>query len=267
MVAGELPSDRVQLHVHLLRGHTPLHGRGLVVGGPSGSDPRHDEWRDTWTSQSVPADVSSLSGISCSSEMTCVAVGSRVISTTDGGAHWLDLGSPTGTTALSSVSCISATNCTAVGAANILDTADGATSWTSQAVPGGIGSLVGVSCAGPANCEAVGSDTDFGGTIETLSAPPTVTTNSLTIGTIGVPYVSSLDASGGLAPYSWAVTGGVLPPGLRLAPDGNLSGTPIISGEYPVSFTVTDANLLSGKVDLVISIEPIARSWLLGGRE
>ena len=190
--------------------------------------------------------------------MTCVAVGSRVISTTDGGAQWLDRGSPTGATALSSVSCISATNCTVVGAANILDTADGATSWTSQAVPTGIGSLVGASCAGPANCEAVGSGTNFGGTIETLSAPPTVTTSSLTIGTIGVPYVSSLDASGGLAPYSWAVTGGVLPPGLRLAPDGTLSGTPTISGEYSVTFTVTDANLLSGDAVLVISVEPIA---------
>ena len=92
--------------------------------------------------------------------MTCLAVGSRVISTTDGGAQWLDRGTPTGATALSSVSCISATNCTVVGAANILDTADGATSWTSQAVPTGIGSLVGASCAGPANCEAVGSGTN-----------------------------------------------------------------------------------------------------------
>ena len=62
----------------------------------------------------------------------------------------------------------------------------------------GIGSLVGVSCAGPANCEAVGSGTNFGGTIQTLSAPPTVTTSSPNIGTIRVRYVSSLNASGGL---------------------------------------------------------------------
>ncbi len=170
----------------------------------------------------------------------------------------MDRGSPDGGLAVSSVSCISATDCTTVGAGSILDTADGASSWTSQAVPSGIGSLVGVACAGAANCEAVGAGTNFGGTIVTLSAPPTVTTTSLAIGTIGVPYTGSLDAMGGLAPYSWAVTGGALPPGLRLASDGTISGTPTISGEYSVTFTVTDANLLTGDAALVIAVEPIA---------
>ena len=61
-----------------------------------------------------------------------------------------------------------------------------------------------------------------------------------------------------MAPYTWSVTGGALPPGLRLAPDGTLSGTPTISGEYSVTFTVTDANLLSSGAVLVISIKPIA---------
>ena len=132
-------------------------------------------------------------------------------------------------------------------------------------VPSGVGSLFGVFCAGPANCEAVGAGTDSGGTIETLSAPPTVTTTSPTVGTIGVPYADSLEASGGLAPYSWAVTGGALPPGLHLAPDGTLSGIPTISGEYTASFTVTDSNLLSSEASLVISIKPISAPgyWLV----
>ena len=212
----------------------------------------------TWTPQAVPSGVASLDGISCSSDTTCLAAGSHVITTTTAGSHWNDLGSPAGSTGLSSVSCFSPTNCTAVGGANILGTSDGGTSWTGQALPAGVGSLAGVSCAGPANCEAAGTGTNFGGTIETLSAPPTVTTSTLTVGTIGVPYSGSLQASGGLAPYSWTVSGGALPPGLHLAPDGTLSGTPTISGQYSVAFTVTDANLLTGGAVLKISIEPIA---------
>ena len=100
-------------------------------------------------------------------------------------------------------------------------------------------------CASPVNCEAVGTGTNFGGTIATLSAPPNVTTTSLTVGTIGVPYAASLSAGGGLAPYAWAVAGGTLPPGIHLAADGVLSGTPTISGHYTVTFSVTDSNLLS----------------------
>ena len=137
-------------------------------------------------------------------------------------------------------------------------TNDGGSSWASQTVPAGVDSLFGVACASPVNCEAVGANSGFGGTIATLSAPPTVTTTSLSVGTIGVPYSSSLSASGGLAPYSWAVTGGALPPGIRLAPSGALSGTPTISGQYQVTFSVTDSNLLSSTSVLVISIRPIA---------
>ena len=105
-----------------------------------------------------------------------------------------------------------------------------------QSAPSGVASLSGVVCASPVNCEAVGTGTNFGGTIATLSAPPNVTTTSLTVGTIGVPYEASLSASGGLAPYGWAVAGGTLPPGIHVAPTGVLSGTPTISGHYDRHF-------------------------------
>ena len=133
-----------------------------------------------------------------------------------------------------------------------------AAQWTSQPAPPGEVSLSGVTCASPVNCEAVGTGTNFGGTIATLSAPPTVSTTSLTVGTVGVPYAASMAASGGLAPYSWAVAGGTMPPGTHLAANGSLSGTPTISGQYPVTFSVTDSNLLSAQASLVIDIEPIS---------
>ena len=67
-----------------------------------------------------------------------------------------------------------------------------------------------------------------------LSAPPTVTTGNLDRRHHrGAVHEFASGASGGLAPYSWTVSGGALPPGLRLAPDGTLSGTPTISGSTP----------------------------------
>ena len=126
--------------------------------------------------------------------------GSDVIGTTDGGSQWNELENPAGGNALSGISCINPSTCTVVGSATIFLTADGGTSWTSQAVPAGVAALQGVSCASPANCEAVGTNSNFGGTIETLSAPPTVTTTALPTGTIGVPYAGTLQASGGLGP-------------------------------------------------------------------
>ncbi len=114
-----------------------------------------------------------------------------------------------------------------------------------------------MSCVTTANCVAAGVASNFGGTIATLSAPPNISTTGLSVGTIGLPYASALAASGGLAPYSWSVAAGTLPPGLHLAPNGTISGIPTISGQYPVTFSVTDANSLSSDAVMVISIRPI----------
>ena len=54
------------------------------------------------------------------------------------------------------------------------------------------------SCSSPVECEAVGDNDNFGRSIETLSAPPDGNdVQHLAIGTIGVPYQSSLSATGG----------------------------------------------------------------------
>jgi hypothetical protein len=64
---------------------------------------------------------------------------------------------------------------------------------------------------------------------------------SLPNGTVGSPYSQSLFASGGTAPYSWAVTSGALPPGLTLSSSGIISGTPTAAGTFTVGATVTDS--------------------------
>lgn len=55
-------------------------------------------------------------------------------------------------------------------------------------------------------------------------------------------YNQRLQVSGGVAPYTFAVTGGVLPAGLSLASDGLLSGMATAAGSHAFDVTVTDAN-------------------------
>jgi hypothetical protein len=70
-----------------------------------------------------------------------------------------------------------------------------------------------------------------------------VTTTSLPAGTAGSPYPSTtLQAAGGVAPYTWALaSGSSLPAGLSLSTGGALSGTPAAAGSYPLTFVVTDS--------------------------
>ncbi len=60
-------------------------------------------------------------------------------------------------------------------------------------------------------------------------------------GTFNIPYSQTVTASGGTAPYSYAVTAGSLPNGLSLSSTGALSGTPTQAGDYPITITATDS--------------------------
>ena len=68
-----------------------------------------------------------------------------------------------------------------------------------------------------------------------------ITTTSLPGGKAGVPYSANVAASGGLAPYSWNLTGGVLPPGLILSTPGGISGTPTTAGSFTFTLQVSDS--------------------------
>ncbi|HEV2719894.1 MAG TPA: PKD domain-containing protein [Thermoanaerobaculia bacterium] len=60
----------------------------------------------------------------------------------------------------------------------------------------------------------------------------------------GLSYVPVVDlsASGGTAPYTFAVTSGSLPQGLSLSSAGSLAGTPAVAGVYTFTVTVADAD-------------------------
>ena len=73
------------------------------------------------------------------------------------------------------------------------------------------------------------------------NAPPSITTPSLTDGTVGAAYTATLAADGEPTSWTWsAAAGSSTPPGLTLNNDGTITGTPTAAGTY--SFTVTATN-------------------------
>jgi len=55
------------------------------------------------------------------------------------------------------------------------------------------------------------------------------------------PYSVVLNASGGTGSgFAWSIAAGALPPGLTLDPDGTLSGTPTLEGDYAFTLNVSD---------------------------
>lgn len=78
----------------------------------------------------------------------------------------------------------------------------------------------------------------------TLTVVPTlsITTTSLPAANIGVSYTTTITATGGVSPYTFAITTGSLPTGLTLnSATGVLSGTPTTAGAFSVIITVTDS--------------------------
>lgn len=61
-----------------------------------------------------------------------------------------------------------------------------------------------------------------------------------------VAYSQTLTSTGGVAPYTYAVTAGALPTGLTLSTAGVLSGTPATHGSFSFSITVTDSSTGTG---------------------
>ncbi len=69
------------------------------------------------------------------------------------------------------------------------------------------------------------------------------TAPSLPNATVGTVYGVNLQAAGGTAPYTWSITGGLLPGGLTLSPgSGAISGTPTNSGSFNFTVQVTDSS-------------------------
>jgi hypothetical protein len=96
-----------------------------------------------------------------------------------------------------------------------------------------------------------------------INPPALVFTGAALTGAIlGNPYSATLQASGGVSPYSYAVTGGSLPAGLSLSSGGVLSGTPTALGNFTFAVTATDSasptsQTVSASFTLAVTIAPL----------
>jgi hypothetical protein len=96
----------------------------------------------------------------------------------------------------------------------------------------------------------------------TLTVTPLVITSSspLPSGNVGTAYTQTLTATGGTGTVTWTVAAGnYLPPGLGLATNGVLSGTPTETGQYRFTVTATDTASNIRSTNITVSINPGAR--------
>ncbi|HJL41112.1 MAG TPA: Ig domain-containing protein [Myxococcales bacterium LLY-WYZ-16_1] len=89
---------------------------------------------------------------------------------------------------------------------------------------------------------------------------PTIQPAGIPAARAGEPFTVSIEATGGVEPYVWAVASGSLPDGVTIEdPASNpvvLSGTPTVPGLFNFDLRVTDADALEDTESLAIEVEP-----------
>jgi hypothetical protein len=94
----------------------------------------------------------------------------------------------------------------------------------------------------------------------TVNALLSITTPSLPVGLLGVPYSAVVNAGGANGPFAWALTAGKLPPGLSLSQSVTdsviISGTPTALGTSNFTIQVTGSTGTVATQALSITINP-----------
>jgi hypothetical protein len=107
----------------------------------------------------------------------------------------------------------------------------------------------------------------------TINTPPplSVVTGNLSPGTVNMQYTTtSLQANSGVPPYTWSlINGTTLPLGLSLATNGTISGTPVVSGNFPFTVQVKDSSTptpqtATANLNIIISQGTTSNSLLYG---
>lgn len=122
--------------------------------------------------------------------------------------------------------------------------------WTRDGVEVGTGATltipdVGSQHAGAYVCtasNAVGTQESWPATVTVLGASaPFDLPGDLQEGVVGRAYGGFQLTAAGTGPITWSVAGGDLPPGLSLAGDGTITGTPTASGDFAVAIQAANS--------------------------
>ncbi|MBK8040725.1 MAG: immunoglobulin domain-containing protein [Verrucomicrobiaceae bacterium] len=76
----------------------------------------------------------------------------------------------------------------------------------------------------------------------TVNPALAITTTTLPVATVGVPFSTGLSATGGISSRTWTVQSGLLPPGITLSTSGVLSGTATTPARALITVQVSDAS-------------------------
>jgi uncharacterized repeat protein (TIGR03803 family) len=100
----------------------------------------------------------------------------------------------------------------------------------------------------------------------TIRSSLTITTTSLPLGTVDIPYSATLAATGGLPPYTWSVVRGTLPSGLTLnGGSGLISGSPTAAGTFNFTVQVSDSQsppaIATAPLSITVSAQSVFLAW------
>jgi hypothetical protein len=92
--------------------------------------------------------------------------------------------------------------------------------------------------------------------ITTVTSCPTITLTPVTLlnGQQGIAYNQTVTGNGGTGPYTFALTAGVLPQGLGLATNGDITGTPTTLESQTFTITATDADGCTGALAYTVAV-------------
>lgn len=107
-----------------------------------------------------------------------------------------------------------------------------------------------------------GSNSDYIGVDNVVYTPYvcpafTISPSTLPNASWGQAYSQSLSQTGALGAPNFAITAGALPPGVTLAFNGTISGTPTATGTFNFTVTANDASGCSGSQAYSITVVPV----------
>ncbi len=114
------------------------------------------------------------------------------------------------------------------------------------------------------NGDSTGAPSSPAVEVTPMVQPLVISVLSLSAASVGTAYSAALTATGGLAPYSWSLESGALPPGLSLSTGGVISGTPTTAGGSEFTISVADASSQNASSAAQLNVAGLAAPAITG---